>query len=636
MLNTINLKKLTAKTLIGMLMVGGFVAQSSNKQTEASIPRDNVQGLELRYVNSAFQCSTGGAQANIKVYVYDGYNNLLRIMSKGDTFTTSNIDSLEELKFRYQFDNVNCIGNRYKYTPNITSYSSGNDRITSNNWNNKYNVAFATEPLGKNDQIPTLGTYGNQASIETMLAGIDSYEELFLVELGTNSTSSGSYDLQDVVLVVDHNPESLTPEPEPEPEPEVPDNGDFDKNGILDRNETEGDFDNNGVPDFQDPDDHGDGIPDVMELYSLSDLNFNDVNDVTYKLNSSTAATVVSLPKAPRNILPTDAVNSYTSTNADYQNPDSDGDTISDLDEAGDNDLTTPPVNTDSSFQNGDNDPDYLDLDSDGDTISDSDEAGDSDSATSPSDKDGDREPNYLDLDSDGDTISDRDEAGDSDLATSPVNTDSNFQNGDNDPDYLDLDSDNDTISDSDEAGDSDLNTSPVNSDQSISGDSIADFRDLDSDDNGIIDDREVNSDVDGDYIKNFQDLDDDGDGIIDVIEIGSNPNSPTNSDRANDGADYQDTDSDNDSIPDEDEGIKATANYTTSVSVTYPNSDGTATSYNLQDFDVSDTKKDRISCASEGTTNTCTVTSESIGNGKVRITGTMTGLDYQVPNYAD
>ena len=578
MLNIINLKKLTAKTLIGILMVGGFAAQSNTKKA-AAVPSDDVQGLQLRYVDSAFQCSRNGEQADIKVYVYDRNDNRLTIMSKGDTFTTSNIDSLEELQFRYQFDNVDCFGSHYGNAPNL---------------NNRQNIAPATMPLGKTDIIPTLlDGYGDQSPVETMLAKIDSYEELYLVELATSDSSSSSYDLQDVILVVDHNPESLTPDPDPNPE--VPDNGDFDKNGILDRNETEGDFDNNGVDDFQDPDDDGDGIPDVMELYSLSDLNFDDVNDVTYKLNSATAATTLSLPKAPRNILPTEAVNSYTSTNANYQNSDSDGDKISDQDEAGDNDLTTPPINSDS-----------------------------------------DTEPNYLDLDSDNDTISDKDEAGDNLLSSSPVNTDSSFQNGDDYPDYLDLDSDADTISDNDEAGDSDLNTPPVNSDQSISGDSIADFRDLDSDDNGIIDDNEVDSDVDGNGIKNFQDLDDDGDRIIDLIEIGSNPNSPTNSDNANDGDDYQDTDSDNDSLLDSEEGVKANANYNTSVSITYPNSNGTATSYNLQDYDVSDTEKDGISCADEGSNNTCTITSEPIENGKVRITGTMTGLDYQVPHFAD
>ena len=39
-----------------------------------------------------------------------------------------------------------------------------------------------------------------------MVNSLNSYEELFLVELGTSNTSSSYYDLQDVVLVVDNNP----------------------------------------------------------------------------------------------------------------------------------------------------------------------------------------------------------------------------------------------------------------------------------------------------------------------------------------------------------------------------------------------------------------------------------------------
>ncbi len=54
----------------------------------------------------------------------------------------------------------------------------------------------------------------------------------------------------------------------------------------------------------------------------------------------------------------------------DTADDDSDGDGISDADEAGDDDLTTPPVDTD-----GDGLPDFRDRDSDGDGLADSDEA---------------------------------------------------------------------------------------------------------------------------------------------------------------------------------------------------------------------------------------------------------------------
>ena len=478
MLNTINLKKLTAKTLIGILMVGGFAAQSNNKQAAALTPTDDVHGLELYYRDSAFQCGKNPTQAIIEVDVYNkNTKRKLKTLSKGEKFATTEVDNIEELSFEFDVSNLTCLSG---YTPLLGSMLFDKGDVNS---------------------LPNIAGFQGQSSVKQMLKGLDKYKELLLFELGTKDKTSAAYDLQDVVIVVDNNP-----------------NFDVDNNGILDKDEIDSDIDNDGLKNFEDLDDDGDNIADVHELYSLSQLSSTGTKEMTHIDNYGNEISVT-LPNPPSiGLLPANALNTY---------------------------------NTDQ-------------------------------------------------------------------------------------PDYQDTNTDNDQFPDIIEAGDTDLATVPFNSDSSTSGDSIADFRDLDSDDNGIIDDNEVDGDVDGDYTKNFQDLDDDGDGIIDVIEIGSNPNSPTNSDSANDRPDYQDTDSDGDSILDSEEGIKADANYTTSVSITYPNSNGTATSYNLQDYDVSDTKKDGISCASEGTANTCTVTSESIENGKVRITGTMTGLDYQVPNYAD
>src|SRR5262249_14946062 len=82
--------------------------------------------------------------------------------------------------------------------------------------------------------------------------------------------------------------------------------------------------------------------------------------------------------------------------------------------------------------------PPEAQLDSDGDTISDLDEG-----ALDGRDTDGDGTPDYLDTASDGDCVPDSAAAGDGDLATAPVDTD-----GDGTPDYLDLDSDNDGLPD--------------------------------------------------------------------------------------------------------------------------------------------------------------------------------------------
>jgi len=76
--------------------------------------------------------------------------------------------------------------------------------------------------------------------------------------------------------------------------------------------------------------------------------------------------------------------------------------------------------------------------DSDGDTISDLDEA-----CKLGADSDGDTLPDYLDDDSDGDGIADAVEAGDADLNTPPVDSDN-----DGFPDVIDLDSDNDGLAD--------------------------------------------------------------------------------------------------------------------------------------------------------------------------------------------
>lgn len=180
MLNTINLKKLTAKTLIGILMVGGFVAQSSNKQAVAS---NGIYGLELHYRDSAIQCNSG-PQGNVKVEVYNQTNDtLLTTLSKGERFATTEVDSVNDLFLRYKVYGIEpCLDDG--------SYRASQDK----------------KILQFDSAIPTVQGFNGQASITQMLEGLDSYEELYLVELGNSSTSSPGYDLQDVVIVVDNNP----------------------------------------------------------------------------------------------------------------------------------------------------------------------------------------------------------------------------------------------------------------------------------------------------------------------------------------------------------------------------------------------------------------------------------------------
>jgi fibro-slime domain-containing protein len=112
-----------------------------------------------------------------------------------------------------------------------------------------------------------------------------------------------------------------------------------------------------------------------------------------------------------------------------------------------------------------------------------------------------------------------------------------------------DADDDNDGITNilegSDEGTNSDNSGTP-------------DYQDNDADNNGVLDQVEVGtianpSDSDVDGTPNFQDTDNDNNGILDTSEIGSNPQSPTNTD-GKDFADYQDMDDDNDKIPDQEE----------------------------------------------------------------------------------
>ena len=87
----------------------------------------------------------------------------------------------------------------------------------------------------------------------------------------------------------------------------------------------------------------------------------------------------------------------------DPNNPDSDGDFISDLFEVGDD--IANPIDTDA-----DGTIDALDDDSDEDGTPDADEAGDDDLDTDPVDTDGDGEADFRDLDSDGDEVTDADD----------------------------------------------------------------------------------------------------------------------------------------------------------------------------------------------------------------------------------
>ena len=203
------------------------------------------------------------------------------------------------------------------------------------------------------------------------------------------------------------------------------------------------------------------------------------------------------------------------------------------------------------------------DADSDGDTIPDNVEVGEN--HLDPTNFDGDEFIDALDEDSDDDGIPDSVEAGDDNPDTDPVNSDD-----DEIPDYHDDDSDNDGISDAEEwAVDADLDGSP---DHDADGDGTPNYLDLDSDDVQESDQEEGTDDSDNDGIPDFvdpvddnpDDLDYDGDGLKNGVEQEDGTdiyNADTDSDGLNDKAekdaltDPLDADCDDDGLPDGPDG---------------------------------------------------------------------------------
>ncbi|MCB9591475.1 MAG: VWA domain-containing protein [Sandaracinaceae bacterium] len=135
---------------------------------------------------------------------------------------------------------------------------------------------------------------------------------------------------------------------------------DSDGNGILDAAEPEGDLDGDRTLDFADLDDDGDSLSDIDEIGPdpAAPLDFDMDGIPDYRDDDSDNDTIGDLHES---ILDTDGDGIY-----DRFDLDSDGDGWTDAEEAGDADVTTPPVDTD-----GDRIPDFRDTDSDGDGLSD-------------------------------------------------------------------------------------------------------------------------------------------------------------------------------------------------------------------------------------------------------------------------
>lgn len=313
------------------------------------------------------------------------------------------------------------------------------------------------------------------------------------------------------------------------------------------------DTDGDGVPDYRDLDSDNDGIKDLTESGrpNLGTLDTNndgvlDGPDADKDGIQDSVDTEDAMFGSPASAALKDTDGDSV---PDYRDLDSDNDGIKDLYESG---LPNP----------GTLDPDgngviNLVADTDNDGIQDSvDEAdGTFGSPGGPALKDTDRDsvPDYLDLDSDNDGIKDLYESGLPNLST--IDTDKNgvIDTG--------TDADQDGIQDSVDKvtsgpgafGSTDLPT-PLDTD----GDTVPDYRDLDSDNDGINDivENRNPSVVDADNNGMVDGADNDKDGILggadtnDALFGSPNSHTPVNSD--NDPLpDFQDLDSDNDSISD-------------------------------------------------------------------------------------
>jgi hypothetical protein len=131
--------------------------------------------IELIYLASQIQCGANNPLIDVKVDVYHN-QELVQTISLEDRALLP-VNSVEDLTFQYRFMEANC-------TPTTPTEMV----------------------LGSQDPVPNVPGVYEQQSIQQMLSGLNDYEELFLVELGTTNQSSSAFDLQDVVLLVNNNP----------------------------------------------------------------------------------------------------------------------------------------------------------------------------------------------------------------------------------------------------------------------------------------------------------------------------------------------------------------------------------------------------------------------------------------------
>ncbi|MGB7393868.1 MAG: gliding motility-associated C-terminal domain-containing protein [Pricia sp.] len=350
----------------------------------------------------------------------------------------------------------------------------------------------------------------------------------------------------------------------------VPDSADLDddNDGILDAVEDPNidqdndpltnpyDLDEDGYPNHLDIDSDNDGIPDNVEAQTTDGyIAPNDDDFDTAEANNGVNSAY------PDGLTP---VNTDGEDVEDYIDGDSDNDRVPDNNEGNDFDFDGIP---DQTFTGTDTDRDGLDDGYEGSDTNDGFDVNDeiNDPANDLPDTDGTEDVNYRDIDDDGDRIDtfEEDVDGDGDPTNddtdndgTPDYLDPNNENLDTDDDGVldtaDLDDDNDglldSVEDTNEDGDDDPSTNPTDTD----GDGFPDYLDIDSDNDGLPDNIEAHTT--DEYIAPIDDDEETyiaNDGVNSAYPDGI---TPVNTD-GEDTPDYIDEDSDNDSVPDNNEG---------------------------------------------------------------------------------
>ncbi len=320
---------------------------------------------------------------------------------------------------------------------------------------------------------------------------------------------------------------------------------------------TDIDSDGDGYPDRVDIDSDDDGIPDNVEAQDTDgyvgptgqDENNNGLDDAYEGMEEGQ--------------LGLDPQDTDEDEIPDYLDEDSDNDTVPDNNEGNDFNFDGIP---DQTATGNDTDGDGLDDGYEGDDVDDGFDVNDEIDVPSEDlpDTDETEDVNYRDIDDDGDGINteDEDANGDGDPTNDDTDgdgipdyldpTDDVDTDGDGVPDNVDIDDDNDGILDTEEDPNLDGDNNPLTDPLDSDGDGFPDHLDIDADNDGIPDNVEAQT-TDGYVAPSGTDAD--NDGLDDAYEgEGDEGLTPVNTD-GEDNPDYLDEDSDNDSVPDSNEG---------------------------------------------------------------------------------